>query len=63
MRAVSIVGVGQIPVEKASALSLRQLGASAVLQAMEDAGVERVDALFAGNMLADNCRGRNTSQP
>jgi acetyl-CoA C-acetyltransferase len=58
LRAVSIVGIGQVPVENASQLSLRQLGAAVVRQAMEDAGVDRVDALFAGNMLADDLQGQ-----
>ncbi len=58
MRSVSVVGIGQLPVEKASALSLRQLGAEVVRRAMEDAGVDRVDALFASNMLADELQGQ-----
>jgi acetyl-CoA C-acetyltransferase len=58
VRSVSVVGIGQLPVEKASALSLRQLGAEVVRRAMEDAGVDRVDALFASNMLADELQGQ-----
>ncbi|MGB2895853.1 MAG: beta-ketoacyl synthase N-terminal-like domain-containing protein [Anaerolineales bacterium] len=58
MRAVSVVGIGQLPVEKASDFSLRQLGGEAVRRAMEDAGVDRVDALFASNMLADEMQGQ-----
>lgn len=58
MRSVSIVGIGQIPVEKSSASNLRQLGASVVQLAMEDAGIEEVDALFASNMLADELQGQ-----
>lgn len=58
MRPVSIVGIGQIPVQKVSQRSLRQLGAAAVLKSMEDAGVEHVDALFAGNMIADDLQGQ-----
>ncbi|MCP4359703.1 MAG: thiolase domain-containing protein [Chloroflexi bacterium] len=53
MRDVSIIGIGQIPVQKVHSHSLRQLGAAAVTQAMSDAGVDKVDALFAGNMLSD----------
>ncbi len=55
---VSIVGIGQVPVTAASPLSLRQLGADAVKRAMADAGVEHVDALFVGNMLADELQGQ-----
>ena len=58
MRSVSIVGIGQVPVEKSSASNLRQLGASVVQLAMEDAGIEEVDALFASNMLADELQGQ-----
>ncbi|HYN87110.1 MAG TPA: beta-ketoacyl synthase N-terminal-like domain-containing protein, partial [Ardenticatenaceae bacterium] len=58
MRSVSIVGIGQVPVEKQSALSLRELGAEAVRRAMTSAQVDRVDALFAGNMLADELQGQ-----
>jgi acetyl-CoA C-acetyltransferase len=55
---VSIVGIGQVPVTAASPLSLRQLGAEAVHRAMADAGVDQVDALFVGNMLADELQGQ-----
>lgn len=58
MRGVSIVGIGQVPVEKASNSSLAELGASVVGKAMEDAGVSRIDALFAGNMLSDEMQGQ-----
>lgn len=58
MRSVSVVGIGQLPVEKASDLSLRQLGGEAIRRAMEDANVDRVDALFASNMLADEIQGQ-----
>ena len=58
MRAVSIVGIGQVPVEKASVRSLAELGAIVVRSAMEDAGIDRLDALFAGNMLSDELQGQ-----
>ena len=58
MRDVSIVGIGMVPVQKVSVESLRALGAQVVQTAMTDAGVERVDALFAGNMLADELQGQ-----
>jgi acetyl-CoA C-acetyltransferase len=53
LRDVSVIGIGQVPVDKTSEQSLRQMGAAVIRQAMEDAGVERADALYAGNMLAD----------
>lgn len=49
---VYITGVGQLKIENKSDLSIREMGASAVLLAMEDAGVEKVDAIFLGNMLS-----------
>lgn len=58
MRCVSIVGTGQLPVEKQSVARLRELGVRATLLAMQDAGVDRVDALFAGNMLSDELQGQ-----
>jgi acetyl-CoA C-acetyltransferase len=58
MRSVSIVGIGQLPVEKQSAASLRELGVRATRLALESAGVTGVDALFAGNMLADELQGQ-----
>src|SRR3970040_1590020 len=58
MRPVSIVGIGQVPVEATTSWSLRELGAEAVRRAMADAGVERVDALTCGNMLADELQGQ-----
>ena len=57
VRSVSVVGIGQLAVKKASELGLRQLGGEVVRRAMEDAGVDRVDALFAGNMLSDEMQG------
>ncbi len=58
MRPVSIVGTAQIPVQEATQQTLRELGAQVVRGAMEEAGVERVDALFASNMLGDELQGQ-----
>ena len=58
MREVNIIGTAQIPVTKASASSLRQLGAFVAQEAMKDAGVDRVDSLFVGNMLSDELQGQ-----
>lgn len=52
MRSVSIIGIGQTPVGELWDLSARQLAYQAVSNAMSDAGVERADALFVGNMLS-----------
>lgn len=55
---VSIVGMGQLPVVKATPKSLKAMGAEAIGMALADAGIERVDALFVGNMLADELQGQ-----
>ncbi|MEN8172778.1 MAG: beta-ketoacyl synthase N-terminal-like domain-containing protein [Chloroflexota bacterium] len=53
MRSVSIVGFGQVPVQKHYSCSLQELAAKAIKMAMEMASVSSVDSLFAGNMLGD----------
>ena len=58
MSSVSIVGVGQVPVQKHYPETLRKLGARVVRMAMADAGVDQVDALFAGNMLSDELQSQ-----
>lgn len=58
LRGVSIVGIGQIPVEKENSQSLKEMGAEVLRLAMEDASVDRVDGLFAGNMLSDELQGQ-----
>lgn len=50
MRQVAILGVGQMPVREHWDLPIRQLAVNAGRAAMEDAGVERVDGIFVGNM-------------
>ncbi|MBK8048663.1 MAG: thiolase domain-containing protein [Anaerolineales bacterium] len=52
MRSVSIIGIGQTPVGELWDLSARQLAYQAISAAMADAGVDRADALFLGNMLS-----------
>lgn len=49
MREVAIIGVGQTPVGEHWESSLRSLAADAVRAALDDAGVQRVDALYVGN--------------
>ena len=58
LRDVSIVGIGQIPVKKDSGKSLKTMGAEVVRLAMQDANIDQVDALFAGNMLADELQNQ-----
>lgn len=52
MRGVSIVGIGQTPVGEHWDLSVRHIAYGAISAAMQDAGIERADALYVGNMLS-----------
>jgi acetyl-CoA C-acetyltransferase len=52
MRQVAILGVGLVPVREHWELSIRDLAVEAGRAAMEDAGVEQVDALYVGNMTS-----------
>ena len=54
MRNVSIIGIGQSPVGELWNQSARQIAYTAISAAMADAGIERADALFLGNMLSGN---------
>jgi acetyl-CoA C-acetyltransferase len=58
MRDVSIVGIGQTPVGEHWSKSLRHLAADATLAAMQDAGVDRADVLYVGNMLSGELAGQ-----
>lgn len=60
MREVSIIGVGQTPVGEHWDCSLRDLGVQAVKAALADAGLDRPQALYAGNMLSGSlCNQEN----
>jgi acetyl-CoA C-acetyltransferase len=52
LRDVYIVGIGQTKAGEHWDRSLRDLGVDAMLAALHDAGAERADALYVGNMLA-----------
>lgn len=52
MRQVAILGVGQIPVREHWDMAIRELAVGAARAAMNDAGVERVDAIYVGNMTS-----------
>jgi acetyl-CoA C-acetyltransferase len=58
MRDVSIIGIGQTPVDEHWGKGLRHLAADAVLAAIQDAGIERADALYVGNMLSGVIAGQ-----
>ncbi len=52
MRQVAILGVGLVPVREHWELSIRDLAVEAGRAAMGDAGVEKIDALYVGNMTS-----------
>lgn len=52
MREIAIIGIGQTPIEEAWEKSLREIAGEAVFAAMADAGLEKADGLFVGNMLS-----------
>ncbi|HET7143925.1 MAG TPA: thiolase domain-containing protein [Anaerolineales bacterium] len=59
MRKVAILGIGQTKIGEHWEKSLREIGGEAALAAMQDAGVDSVDALFVGNMLSPIANGQN----
>ena len=58
MRDVAIIGVGQTSVGEHWDRSLRDLAVEAIASARQDAGVDRVDVLFVGNMLSGELAGQ-----
>ena len=52
MRKVAILGIGQTVIGEHWDKSLREIGGEASFAAMKDAGVDKVDALYVGNMLS-----------
>ena len=59
MRKIAILGVGQTPVDEHWDKSLRELGGEAAFAALHDAGLERAEGLFVGNMLSPLVDGQN----
>jgi len=58
MRDVAIIGIGQTKVGEHWEKGLRHLALEALQAAMADAGVDRVDALYVGNMLSGELAGQ-----
>lgn len=52
MREVAVLGIGQTRIDEHWDKSLRVLAGEAVLDAMTDGGMNRVDALYVGNMMS-----------
>ncbi len=52
MRPVAILGIGQTKIDEHWDKSLKELAGEAAFAALNDAGIERADSLFVGNMLS-----------
>jgi acetyl-CoA C-acetyltransferase len=59
MRKIAILGIGQTKIDEHWEKSLRDIGGEAAFAAMQDAGVDKVDSLFVGNMLSPLISGQN----
>jgi acetyl-CoA C-acetyltransferase len=59
MREVAVLGIGQTIIDEQWEKSLREIGGEAAFAALHDAGIERVEALFVGNMLSPIVSGQN----
>src|SRR3972149_5719244 len=59
MRQVAILGIGQTKVDEQWDKSLREIGGEAAFAAMQDAGMEKGDSLYVGNMLSSMVSGQN----
>jgi acetyl-CoA C-acetyltransferase len=52
MRKVCIIGVGQTEIGEQWGKSIKELAGDAILNAITDAGIDHVDAMYIGNMLS-----------
>ena len=52
MREVGIIGIGCTKVGEHWGTPLRDLFAEAALKALDDAGIEKIESLYVGNMLS-----------
>ena len=52
MREVAIIGIGQTLVDEHWDKSLREIAGDALIAALNDAGREKVDGIFVGNMMS-----------
>lgn len=59
MREVAILGIGQTIIDEQWEKSLREIGGEAAFAALQDAGMERAESLFVGNMLSPLINGQN----
>lgn len=59
MRQVAILGIGQTIIEEQWDKSLREIAGDAAFAAMADAGLQKTDGLFVGNMLSSMIDDQN----
>jgi len=59
MRPIAILGIGQTKIDEHWDKSLKELAGEAAFAALADAGIQRADALFVGNMLSPLISGQN----
>jgi len=52
MREVAVIGIGQTKIDEHWDKSLKELAGYAILDAVKDAGLNQVDALYVGNMMS-----------
>ncbi len=52
MRQVAVIGIGQTKVDEHWDKSLRELAGDAALTALADSGLDRVEAVYVGNMMS-----------
>ncbi|MEA3308101.1 MAG: thiolase domain-containing protein, partial [Chloroflexota bacterium] len=58
MRDVAIIGIGQTPVSEHWEASIRALALEAALKALQSANVDKVDAIYVGNMISGEVTGQ-----
>jgi acetyl-CoA C-acetyltransferase len=58
VRKVYVVGIGQTVVKEHWESSARDLAASSILEAMEEAGIDKADAIYVGNALSGELTGQ-----
>lgn len=59
MRPVAVLGIGQTKIDEQWNKSLREIGGEAIFAALADAGIDRAEALYVGNMLSPLISGQN----
>lgn len=59
MTNVSIIGIGQTPIGEQWDISLRTMAVTAMRAALQDAGIDSVDAIVVGNALGGSISGQH----